>query len=188
GIAVVNHHLEPLRAVTARAAVYDLSGRKIQDRQARLDAAPNACTNLFALVWPPTGAYLAKLTLEDHKGHLLSQNFYWHARDPEQLQNLNSMEKVGLAGRMRPPARGRQTATECEISNSSRSPALAIKLTLRNAETGQRILPVYYDDNYFSLLPGESRVIQIESGSTARPQITVEGWNVMPLTIRPTTL
>ena len=38
-----------------------------------------------------------------------------------------------------------------------------MRLTLRNAKTGERILPVYYDDNYFSLLPGESREFRIET-------------------------
>ncbi|HUC83742.1 MAG TPA: glycoside hydrolase family 2 protein, partial [Candidatus Acidoferrales bacterium] len=178
GITVVNHRFAPLAGVCARAAVYDLSGRKVQDRQTSFDAPANACTNLFALAWPPTGAYLAKLTLCEYNGTPLSENFYWHARDPEQLQELDSMEKVNLAGKLRLTAH-RQSGVDCEIANPSHAPALAIKLTLRNAETGKRILPVYYDDNYFSLLPGESRVIHIESDSTAKPQVTVDGWNVI---------
>jgi hypothetical protein len=32
-----------------------------------------------------------------------------------------------------------------------------IKLTLKDAATGQRILPAYYSENYVSLLPGEER-------------------------------
>jgi hypothetical protein len=47
-------------------------------------------------------------------------------------------------------------------------------------EAGVRVLPVYYGDNYVSLLPGESRRIEIDcpaaSGRCAR--IAVRGWNV----------
>jgi len=57
--------------------------------------------------------------------------------------------------------------------------------TVTDAETGQRILPVYYEDNYFSLLPGESRRIHLECGPVAHPEVTLDGWNVKPATILP---
>ncbi len=55
-------------------------------------------------------------------------------------------------------------------------------LTLRDA-SGERVLPVFYDENYFSLLPGEKRTvhIQINPGvSTDGLKVTVRGWNVEP--------
>jgi hypothetical protein len=184
-VAVINHRQTPLVAARARAAIYDLAGRKIQEREIRFDSAPDAGTNLFALDWPTTGAYLAKLSLHARNGALLSDNFYWHARQPEQLQALNTLEKTGLKGRLHVSPHGPQGAIDCQISNPSGTPVLAIKLTLRDAETGQRILPVYYEDNYFSLLPGESRHIRIESGSVAHAEVTLDGWNVKPATILP---
>ena len=47
---------------------------------------------------------------------------------------------------------------------------------------GERILPVYYGDNYVSLLPGESRRVSIDcpiAGETCT-KIGVRGWNVVP--------
>jgi hypothetical protein len=185
GIAVINHRASPLAGARAHAMIYDLTGRKVQDREARFDCAANTYTNLFVLAWPETGAYLAELNLSGQDGKLISENFYWHARDPEQLQSLNSMEKVNLAGRMRVSADGSKPAVDCEISNSSSTPVLGIKLTLRNAATGKRILPVYYEDNYFSLLPGQSRSIHIEANSQAKPELSLEGWNVTPSIMTP---
>ena len=49
-----------------------------------------------------------------------------------------------------------------ELRNTGTTVALANKLTLLNAKDGSRILPAYYTDNYVSLLPGESREIEIE--------------------------
>ena len=44
------------------------------------------------------------------------------------------------------------------------------------------MLPVYYSENYVSLLPGENRTITIEAGlrdlGGARPLVAVDGWNV----------
>ena len=63
---------------------------------------------------------------------------------------------------------------------------LANKLTLLNAADGSRILPAYYSDNYFSLLTGESREIEIDypaSASQAAPQLALRGWNLPTQTI-----
>jgi hypothetical protein len=60
-------------------------------------------------------------------------------------------------------------------------------LVLCNAATGERILPVYYEDNYISLLPGETRSVRIES--TPAPgiklRVDVDGWNVAKQSLEP---
>ena len=59
------------------------------------------------------------------------------------------------------------------------------KLTLRDSKTGRRILPAYYSDNYFSLLPGQSRDLRIESTAAGQePQVDLDGWNITPSTLR----
>jgi hypothetical protein len=178
-IAIVNHHAEPLTDVSASAAIYDLSGREESNRKVVLTAAADACSDAFTLDWPATGAHLLKLELRDKHGHLLSENFYWHARDEHQLQELNSMPKVALTGKVRVKHTASGAAAEVKVTNAGKVPALAIRLTLRDPKTGERILPAYYEDNYFSLLPGESRTIKIESRSPARAvQVTADGWNI----------
>jgi hypothetical protein len=53
---------------------------------------------------------------------------------------------------------------------------------LRQAGSGQRVLPVFYSDNYVSLLPGESRALSITTATTNLSGDTlllaVDGWNV----------
>jgi len=54
------------------------------------------------------------------------------------------------------------------------------KLTLVNAD-GSRILPAYYSDNYVSLLPGESKTVEIEfpaSAANGQPQVKLRGWSL----------
>jgi len=71
---------------------------------------------------------------------------------------------------------------DATISNPTKIPALQIHLTLRKQRTSDRVLPVYYSDNYISLLPGESRTVTIEAGSSSlgseTPEIAVDGWNI----------
>jgi hypothetical protein len=67
------------------------------------------------------------------------------------------------------------------LVNPSKTMAVSIKLNLRDSSTGKRILPAYISDGYFTLLPGESRVIRIEcplEKITGKLKITSEGLNV----------
>ncbi len=47
---------------------------------------------------------------------------------------------------------------------------------------GERILPIFYDDNYVTLLPHEKREIHAEFETSllkgGRPSVLLIGWNV----------
>ena len=70
------------------------------------------------------------------------------------------------------------------VSLVNPSPAIAffIELKLVGAQSGRIMLPVFWDDNYFSLLPGERRELTatIESRATGGEQVVVRhtGYNV----------
>ena len=125
-----------------------------------------------------------KLELRDQDGKLLSDNFYWHATDEHQLEKMNSMPSVELQGKWRVEHSENGLTIKGRIINSSKTPAIEVRMTLRDARTGKRILPVYYDDNYFSLLPGESKEFHITSPDTARDlRVALDGWNIKPLNL-----
>ena len=56
-----------------------------------------------------------------------------------------------------------------------------------NDEKGESICPVFWDDNYFSLLPGEKREINCTVSrnvvAKTKPQLLVSGWNIKPQSI-----
>jgi beta-mannosidase len=55
-------------------------------------------------------------------------------------------------------------------------------LQLRHQRSGERVLPVYYSDNYISLLPNETRTIAMEAATSdlkgEDALVVVDGWNV----------
>ena len=57
-----------------------------------------------------------------------------------------------------------------------------IRVKTSNDLTGERVLPAYYEDNYFSLMPGESKTISVEFDESklngGNPVFEIEGWNV----------
>ena len=68
------------------------------------------------------------------------------------------------------------------VENSSKTPALLIRLNLTGATDGVQILPVIYGDNYFSLLPGEKKEVRLSWKDVDtrgnQPKLTVSGYNV----------
>jgi hypothetical protein len=192
-IQVINHRAEPLKNVIARATIFDLSGQAEQSTNETLTAPAGDCTDAFTLDFPADGAHFVNLELRDANGNLLSRNFYWHARDEHQLQQLNSLPQVAVKGKWHLRHAANRPFIEGRITNSGKVPALEVRLTLRDAKTGERILPAYYDDNYISLLPGETRKFRVEFGAgqadsamdaRKHPEITLDGWNIKPSTSR----
>lgn len=68
------------------------------------------------------------------------------------------------------------------IKNPSDTPALMVRINVIGAEDGDQILPMFYSDNYFSLLPGEEKVVSLNwkdvdtRGNKA--EVVVTGYNV----------
>jgi hypothetical protein len=59
--------------------------------------------------------------------------------------------------------------------------AFFTRLSLLDPETHQRLLPVFYSDNYLSIPPGESRTVTLEwtpKLKSRAPLLSVQGWNV----------
>jgi hypothetical protein len=56
-----------------------------------------------------------------------------------------------------------------------------IRIKTVNEKTKELILPVYYEDNYFSLMPGELKTVNIKFAGKylkdSKPVFYLEGWN-----------
>ena len=74
------------------------------------------------------------------------------------------------------------SVTHVTIENPSKTVAFFVRLKLDKGKGGQEILPVVWQDNYISLLPGEKREItatyRASSLKASKPEVEVSGWNV----------
>ena len=55
---------------------------------------------------------------------------------------------------------------------------MMIHLTLRNRETGERILPALFSENYFHLMPGDSKIVELDDFGSNGYIIRIEGFNI----------
>ncbi len=105
-----------------------------------------------------TNVVLVKLELRNAAGQVVSDNLYWLAAASEFYRQLNHLPAAMLATSATMAGPGK---IRVQLQNKGAAVALQNKLTLLKAD-GSRILPAYYSDNYVSLLPGETREVEIE--------------------------
>jgi len=184
-VEIINNTGEPLVEVKATATVYGLDAKELWHKDATTTAAPEACTRLFKIEMAAettTPVYFVKLELQDAKGTLLSRNFYWDAAKETNYLHLNELPKVTLETTARQTTTGDTIRIAAQLHNPGTALALMTKISLRAADTDQRILPTYYGDNYIALLPGETRQVTVEcpaSTVTGPLQLDVDGYNVV---------
>jgi len=173
-IAVVNSSLQNYKAAHVQLQVFDLKGKQIYTFSAGITINANSLTNIGSAQIPSalSGIYLIRLKLTDDNKHLLSQNDYWKA-----LGGSRSF----LAFNLLPNAHLqilKISNHQYKITNISATPAIAVKLNLVNALTKQIILPAYFSEGYFNLLPGESKAVSVDCPNKQKAIISAEGYNV----------
>ncbi|MGA2232413.1 MAG: sugar-binding domain-containing protein [Tepidisphaeraceae bacterium] len=209
-VMVINDQPAAQSDLSARIAVFNLDGTKAMERELPATAAPSAATDLGVIEWP-TGlspVHFIKLELRDAAGKVVSDNFYWRTlktyptpaptstptrattrtanRPPpipeEDFRDLQTMPTAAVSMTVVRRDAGDKCLLDATLANTGANIALMAHLQLRRAGSGERVLPVYYSDNYVSLLPGESKTITIEAARKDlhgdEPKVFMDGWNV----------
>ena len=104
---------------------------------------------------------------------------------------LNTLPRVNLDVSAKYKKDGQEGSTTVTVHNPTSTLALAVHLTVNKSSSGRvrregeadnEILPVLWQDNYFALLPGETRQVtatyQIGDKNNATPGVEIDGWNV----------
>ena len=137
----------------------------------------------------------------DASGNRVSSNFYWLSTQPDVFDwtaadfpyaRLKTYANLTALATL-PPAQVSATwnsepgdvdqVEHVQVTNTSSQLAFFVHLTALKGKGGADIAPVYWDDNYFELMPGETRLIDASyprkmlGGSAA--YIQVDGWNVV---------
>ncbi len=171
--------------LTAQAWIYNLDGSRQYGRSTKVNSRPDTVADCFTLTYPDTlsATHFIKLRLTDSAGKVVSENFYWRGTHPLNFHALNDLKKVKLAATSHlSHISGRDTMVVA-ITNpaNSHTVAFGIRPKVINPGTGKQILPVFMNDGYFSLLPGETKHLTIQfdpaAAGTKAPQLVVECWN-----------
>lgn len=128
-----------------------------------------------------------RLKLKNASGDLLSENFYWRGNNPLSYGALAALPNVTPSASSTLTDDGVKTRVIVTLQNSGEGVAAAARLKLIRRTSGARVLPVFYDANYFFLMPRETKTVSFEfrdsdlAGET--PQLMLEGLNIKPLEV-----
>ncbi|SFQ35404.1 glycosyl hydrolase 2 galactose-binding domain-containing protein [Flavobacterium akiainvivens] len=182
-IQVVNSTPNAVKKAKAVITVYSLTGEKLQSNTLAVEAVQNKATKIEGFTLPQnlSATYFIKAELFDAKGKLISDNFYWKGAQADNMQALDTMPVAVLTATATKHTENGKLYIDVTLKNPGQTPAVLAHLQLRTA-SGARVLPVYYSDNYVSLVGGESKKITIEAAQAhlngENPLIVVDGLNV----------
>lgn len=172
-VEVVNR-ICPESKVRVEANIYSLSGNVLEQKSCVLTIPADSTAQCMQIPLPETDTDVRLLRLcliQD--GKVLSTNDYMLTAANGSLRALNHLSKPRLKIKT---LQVKDAEAKVRITALGESPALRVRVNLKGSD-GEQILPVIYSDNYFHLLPGESRTIKIswnKADSRGRkPQVEV---------------
>jgi exo-1,4-beta-D-glucosaminidase len=202
GIWVVSSQYSDAKGLKLTTQVYNLDATEKFSQENPVDAGADSTAKIFTLpdISGLSNTYFLVLKLEDSAGKLIGSNFYWLSTKPETLDwakstwwmtptssyadftAITQLPKVKLKVADRTEHDGEDAITHVTIENPSKSLAFFARLKVVKGAKGEEILPVVWEDNYISLLPGEKREVSATYRASelggAKPTVEVCGWNV----------
>jgi len=184
-VDIVNTTTAPRTGLTVSAKVYSLANALLSSATENKDVAADSTASSMHLDLAPylaQGIVLVSLELRDAQGTIVSQNLYWLGAKPSSYRELTHLAPVQLSAAATASSTGNMIKAIVRLTNSASIASLETKLTLLDAKDKSRILPAYYSDNYISLLPGETRTIEVEYPASAAhgpAELALRGWNAV---------
>lgn len=189
-VNLLNTTLSDYDGLTINAQLFNLDGKLLWEKTIRADARANTVQELDEIPAPEgvQGVYFLKLALSpvsSGKNTLSAEKIsdatqiYWLTTQPKDYTSLSNLpdyqpvvtvdlqqEGTAYSGTIRLQA-------DAHISFFNR-------IKMLDKQTGKRILPVHYSDNYITLMPGDHRVVKVQFPSSLpkeRIQVVVDGFN-----------
>jgi exo-1,4-beta-D-glucosaminidase len=201
-VHAVNGTQRALTGATAEIHVLDLDSRQVFKRTLPVEVPADSAVKLVEL--PPiadlTPVYFLDLRLKTSDGATIASNLYWLSTTEDVLDlgastwfytpnsayadftGLARLPVVDLDAKQATTRRDGASIVSVTLRNRSSSLAFFVELQLLGQRSGRTLLPVLWEDNYVSLLPGEERTLTatIDAATLAgeEPRVRYSGWNV----------
>ncbi|HEX5555796.1 MAG TPA: glycoside hydrolase family 2 protein [Chitinophagaceae bacterium] len=200
-VSVYNDYRRSFKDYVLVANVYDLQAKLVRHRQIQIQIPADGVVNdALKLDFPKniSQVHFIKLLLKDPGGKVIASAFYWRSKDAYKgpwtmtgpaasgFEPINQLPEVSLEVHAKEKTDDHWHRIAVTVTNPSRSLAFFTQLHLQQSSSTP-VTPAFYSDNFFNLLPGESKKISIEvSGKNAGQNMTllIDGWNVKKTRIR----
>ncbi|NOY38190.1 MAG: hypothetical protein GXO83_11540 [Chlorobi bacterium] len=187
-IYVINGYYKEFNNLKASAQVYNLDMQEKYSDEVPVNIASDESKKIMDIAWPAdlSNVYFLKLELKDDSDKMISSNFYWlSAKGDEEADftGLNKIPEVNLNVSVSSLRKeGDKYILTVDVENPSSSLAFAVNPSIKKDRSGDLVTPVFWEDNYFSLLPKEKRTVKVEFNAEdldgEKPVLHVGGWNI----------
>ncbi|HWY21250.1 MAG TPA: glycoside hydrolase family 2 protein [Candidatus Acidoferrum sp.] len=201
-IWVVSSQYEDAQGLKLTTKIYNLDMTEKFSHEDLVDVPADSTAKVLTLpeVDGLSPVYFVALRLTNSTGKLGGSNFYWLSTKPETLDwaksnwwmtptdsfadytALAQLPKLKLKVTSHTERKGEESVTHVTVENPNKSLAFFVRMKLNKGAKGEEILPVIWEDNYISLLPGEKRELtatyRANELGAAKAAVEVTGWNV----------
>jgi exo-1,4-beta-D-glucosaminidase len=201
-VLAVNNTHKPADGLKAVIRVFDISLKETFSREVPVALAADEVRKLD-ITLPREGldkAWFLDLRLYTKDKEVATVNFYALSPKPETMDDARSLwyltpvkdfaDLTALQGL--PPVSLREKHSfkkdgmgrivTVELENPTPNLAFQVELNVYKGDSGEVVVPIFWDDNYVSLLPGETRKIRgyfaQEDLGGSEPELKIRGWNI----------
>lgn len=190
-----NDGLDDLSGCKASVTLYDSDSRILFSIEESIDIGANSSCAFVPVpdLENKSGTYFLKTVLSDTDGNCIADNFYWLSGQEDAVdwdkyywcyspsatfadfQELSNLPKSDISVKVSAIAEGK---VKVSFKNESDKIAFCLQAVLKDGQ-GEYVTPIFWSDNYFSLLAGESKEVEVVFPSDITDwHLTVDGVNI----------
>lgn len=195
-VSVCNDYYESFKDYSVKAEVFDLNSKRVYSHNQHINIGENEVLNdLFKIDFPSdiTPVHFIRLSLSDNNGKEIASTFYWRSNATYEgketltgptssgFESLNDMPAARLRTSCKTKTEDNRYYIEVSVKNTSSRIAFFTQLQFLDKQ-GRPVRPSFYTDNFFSLLPGETKTMFIDTSINKITDkdyvLSVSSWNV----------
>ncbi len=200
-VYLVNNSLNDLENLSAEIQIFDIDSNLILSENINLNIEKESYKKIFDI---PKTLALTKVYFVDARIYckskdLIANNFYWLSTQNDVMDYEAKVEgwNYYTPSKQYADFKEIENMPKCEIkieyektdknniaikaTNMNNKIAFFIEILLFDKNTNEVILPVLWDDNYFSLLPNENKTIEakiLKREILDNFEVRLKGWNI----------
>jgi exo-1,4-beta-D-glucosaminidase len=210
-IYLANEDLKDAENLTVKIRAYDINSKQIFSDQWTGEIKSNTSKFIYKLndIKGFTPVWFLDIRTYDKENREIDNSFYWLSVKKDVLDydaskklpwpyytptiqfadftSLDKLPKVNLQCDYKFTSDEKSGNISLKVKNPSESIAFFMFIDVIDTETQQPVLPIYWDDNYVTLLPGEERTYQasysLSDTRGKKPSITIKAWNTDKVTL-----
>jgi len=201
-VDIINSLLEKFTGLIVKAEVYNPDGSLKYSNAITTDVEKDGIKKCFVIpqITGLSGVYFLRLELKDSKQKTKSINWYWLSQKQDELNwkkskwyytpqsdftdftALKELPATTLNVNYSTDKKENKTTYTITLTNTGKTVAFFVHVRTLKEKNADDILPIIFSDNYISLAPGESRIIECsyenKDAGNGPPYILTTAWNL----------